>query len=115
MSDDGNGQYYFDLGIWDIGVLEPGETRVLNIVVQVIELGKITNFVIVDCEQEFINDTSTYDNVTIEVIEPPVPEQQNDTVVPHKADVRLKETGNPIMMILMVLLSVGVCVIRRKQ
>ena len=115
VSDDGNGQYYFDLGIWDIGVLEPGETRVLNIVVQVTELGKITNFVIVDCEQEFINDTSTYDNVTIEVIEPPVPEQQNDTVVPHKADVRLKETGNPIMMILMVLLSVGVCVIRRKQ
>ena len=114
VSDDGNGQYYFNYGIWDIGVLEPGETRVLNIVVQVTKLGEITNFVIVDCEQEFVNDNSTYDNVTIFVVEHPEPED-NDTVVPHKADVRLKETGNPIMMILMVLLSVGVCVIRRKQ
>uniref|UniRef100_UPI00389023A2 hypothetical protein n=1 Tax=Methanobrevibacter sp. TaxID=66852 RepID=UPI00389023A2 len=114
ISDDSNGQYDSYFGMWNIGVLNPGETRVLNIVVQVIKLGEITNFVVVDCDQEFENDTSRFDNVTIEVIEPPVPEQ-NDTVVPHKADVRLREAGNPLMMLLVVLLSVGVCAIRRKQ
>ena len=115
VSDDGNGQYDFNYGIWKIGVLEPGETRVLNIVVQVTKLGEITNFVIVDCEQEFINHTSTYDNVTIVVVEHPEPEDDNDTVAPHSSGARLKEAGNPIMMLLVVLLSVGVCAIRRKQ
>ena len=115
VSDDGNGQYDFNYGIWNIGVLEPGETRVLNIVVQVTKLGEITNYVIVDCEQEFINHTSTYDNVTIVVVEHPEPEVDNDTVAPHSSGARLKEAGNPIMMLLVVLLSVGVCAIRRKQ
>ncbi|WP_295594027.1 hypothetical protein [uncultured Methanobrevibacter sp.] len=114
VSDDSNGQYNFNWGVWNIGVLEPGETRVLNIVVQVTKLGEISNFVIVDCNQEFVNVTSTYDNVTIVVVEHPEPED-NDTVAHHSSGARLKEAGNPLMMLLVVLLSAAVCAIRRKQ
>jgi uncharacterized repeat protein (TIGR01451 family) len=110
LSDDSNGKYNFNTGIWNVGNLNAGESAVLNIVVQVTKAGNITNYVIVICDQEIIDINSTVANVTVEVTEP----VDNETDVPVPAEAVLKETGNPIMMLLVVLLSVGVCLIRRK-
>ena len=113
ISDDSNGRYDPNRGIWTIGNLNVGESVVLNIVVQVTKVGNITNNVIVVCDQGIVDINSSVANVTVEVIE----HADNGTdvpVEPAKAAV-LKETGNPIMMLLMILLSVGVCLIRRKD
>ena len=112
ISDDSNDKYNFNEGIWTIGDLNAGESVVLNIVVQVTKVGNITNYVIVVCDQGIVGINSSVANVTVEVIEP----ADNETYVPvAAAEAVLKETGNPIMMLLMILLSVGVCLIRRKD
>ena len=54
-------------GIWNIGTLKSGETRVLNIVVEVTKAGNISNFRFIDCDQDIIDINSSYDNVTVEV------------------------------------------------
>jgi len=111
VSDDSQGKYDFNYGIWDVGNLNAGESAVLNIVVQVTKVGNITNYAVVICDQEIIDINSTVANVTVEVVE----HAENETDVPVPAEAVLKETGNPIMMLLMVLLSVGICLIRRKD
>ena len=112
ISDDSNGKYDFNKGIWTIGNLNAGESVVLNIVVQVTKVGNITNYVIVVCDQGIVDINSSVANVTVEVIDP----ADNETDVPAaSAKAVLKETGNPIMILLMILLSVGVCLIRRKD
>ncbi|MBR0370234.1 MAG: DUF11 domain-containing protein, partial [Methanobrevibacter sp.] len=111
VSDDSQGKYDFNYGIWYVGNLNAGESAVLNIVVQVTKVGNITNYVIVICDQEIIDINSTVANVTVEVVE----HAENETDVPVPAEAALKETGNPIMMLLMVLLSAGICLIRRKD
>ena len=116
LSDDGNGQYNFNTGIWNIGTLSAGETRVLNIVVQVTKAGNITNFVIVDCDQEIVDPDLSNDNVTVEVVEheKPIENASNNNLAKQiKAD--SKATGNPFVMLVMALLIAGVGLRRRKE
>ena len=115
ISDDSRGEYYPSIGIWDIGDLNPGETRVLNILVQLTKAGNILNYAIVVANQEIENITSSYENVTIEVVEHGAKSKTgNGALIHQKADVRLKETGNPLMILMIVLLSACVC-LRHKQ
>ena len=111
VSDDRGHDYDPILCIWYVGNLNAGESAVLNIVVQVTKAGNITNNVIVICDQGIVDINSTVANATVEVVE----HAENETDVPVPAEAVLKETGNPIMMLLMVLLSAGICLIRRKD
>ena len=116
ISDDSRGEYYPSIGIWDIGDLNPGETRVLNILVQLTKAGNILNYAIVVANQEIENITSSYENVTIEVVEHGAKSKTgNDALIHQKADVRLKETGNPLMILMIVLLSACVCLRHKKE
>ena len=116
LSDDGNGQYNFNTGIWNIGTLSAGETRVLNIVVQVTKAGNITNFVIVDCDQEIVDPDLSNDNVTVEVVEHEKPiENASDNEPAKQIKADSKATGNPFVMLVMALLIAGVGLRRRKE
>ena len=116
LSDDGNGQYNFNTGIWNIGTLSAGETRVLNIVVQVTKAGNITNFVIVDCDQEIVDPDLSNDNVTVEVVEHEKPiENASDNEPAKQIKADSKTTGNPFVMLVMALLIAGVGLRRRKE
>ena len=89
ISDDSSGEYNPTIGIWDIGDLNPGETRTLNILVQLTKAGNI--------EHGAKSKTG------------------NDALIHQKADVRLKETGNPLMILMIVLLSACVCLRHKKE
>ena len=116
ISDDGNGQYDFDIGIWNIGTLKSGETRVLNIVVEVTKAGNISNFVFIDCDQDIIDINSSYDNVTVEVFEHEKPiENASDNATAKEFIVDSKATGNPFVVLLMALMIAGVGLRRRKE
>jgi uncharacterized repeat protein (TIGR01451 family) len=116
ISDDGNGQYDFDIGIWNIGTLKSGETRVLNIVVEVTKAGNISNFVFLDCDQDIIDINSSYDNVTVEVFEHEKPiENASDNATAKEFIVDSKATGNPFVVLLMALMIAGVGLRRRKE
>ena len=116
ISDDSHGEYNPVSGIWDIGHITPGETKVLNILVQVSKAGNITNYAIVDADQEILNITASYDSVTIEAVEHDKNETDNDTSIPQNdGNIRLKEAGNPLMILIVALLSAGLYLRRKKQ
>jgi uncharacterized repeat protein (TIGR01451 family) len=115
ISDDSNGEYDFTRGIWNIGNLNAGETRVLNILVQLTKAGNITNYAIVVADQEILNITESFDIVTIEVVEHAENKTDNDAFVHQKGDIRLKEAGNPLMILMLALLSAGVFLRRKKH
>ena len=115
LSDDGNGQYDFDIGIWNIGTLKSGETRVLNIVVEVTKAGNISNFVFIVCNQDIIDVNSSYDNVTVEVFEHEKPiDNASDNATAKEFVVDSKATGNPFVVLLIALMIAGVGFRRRK-
>ncbi|KZX15426.1 DUF11 domain-containing protein [Methanobrevibacter filiformis] len=53
------GNYTYGTGIWDIGVLEPGETVTLEVFVTIIGTGIIKNTVIVDSDENNTNNNTT--------------------------------------------------------
>ena len=115
ISDDSNGRYDPTSGIWNISNLNAGENMVLNILVQLTKAGNIINYAIVVADQKILNITESFDNVTIEVVEHAKNETDNETFILQKGDIRLKEVGNPLMILMMALLSVGTFLRRKKQ
>ena len=115
ISDDSNGRYDPTSGIWNISNLNAGENMVLNILVQLTKAGNIINYAIVVADQKILNITESFDNVTIEVVEHAKNETDNETFILQKGDIRLKEVGNPLMILMLALLSVGTFLRRKKQ
>ncbi len=113
ITDDGDGRYDSEKGIWYIGNLKAGESTVLHIIVRAIKEGNVTYSANVTANEELKDPESAKDNVTLEVI--------NDTpkgnITPKHHDnekVELRATGNPLALLLVGLLSIGVC-LRRKH
>ncbi|WP_295612473.1 DUF11 domain-containing protein, partial [uncultured Methanobrevibacter sp.] len=115
ISDDSNGRYDPTSGIWNISNLNAGENMVLNILVQLTKAGNIINYAIVVADQKILNITESFDNVTIEVVEHAKNETDNETFILQKGDIRLKEVGNPLMILMLALLSAGTFLRRKKQ
>ena len=122
ISDDSKGEYFYNLGIWDISYIAPGETKILNILVKVTKAMTITNYAIVIADQEIKNIDESYDIVTINAVEHDknetgdTNETGDDTSIHQKdGNIRLKETGNPLMVLIIVLLSVYVSLRQKKH
>jgi len=117
ISDDGEGNYDPYNGIWDIGNLPAGQTKVLHILVQATKVGNMTYTVTVTANEEIKDPESAKDNVTIEVVEPeaPIDNVTSDNVPHDDANIGLKPAGNPFALLVVALLSIGLCLTRRKQ
>lgn len=121
ISDDSKGEYFYNLGIWDISYMAPGETKILNILVKVTKAMTITNYAIVIADQEIKNIDESYDIVTINAVEHDknetgdTNETGDDTSIQKDGNIRLKETGNPLMVLIIVLLSVYVSLRQQKK
>ena len=107
------GTYSPASGIWNIGDLDAGDVFTLTIKVKVIKEGQITNTVFVTCDQDFVNDTPS-DSVTINVLKhedkEDVPSEDNTPLV-----LKMHATGNPIIVLLMVLALAGSSLIYRRK
>ena len=121
ISDDSKGEYFPNLGIWDMNYINPGETKILNIFVKVTKAMTITNYAIVTADQKMKNINESYDIVTIKSVEHDknetgdMNETGDDTSIHHDGNIRLKETGNPLMVLIIVLLSVCVSLRQKKH
>ena len=117
ISDDGEGNYDPYNGIWDIGNLPAGQTKVLHILVQATKVGNMTYTVTVTANEEIKDPESAKDNVTIEVVEPeaPIDNVTSDNVPHDDANIGLEPAGNPFALLVVALLSIGLCLTRRKQ
>ena len=92
-------------GVWSIGDLEKGEEVEIEIICKAIEYGKFTNYATVTNNVTELNLKDNSDNSTIEIIEenntnPPVPHPKHVPVV-------MLKTGNPILVLLIVLFAIG--------
>ena len=115
-SDDGNGAYNPGNGIWTVGNLNSGDSKVLHIIAKTTKAGNITNTVSVDCSQEILDANSTVSSVTVEVVEHEKPIENASEDAPAKqSKVDTKATGNPFVILAMALLFAGVGLRRRKE
>ena len=98
--DASKGLYNATSGKWTIGDLANGESAVMNIYCIALAEGIITNEVNVTCNETDSDLSNNYDNSTVIVNEtvPPTPEN------PENPEVRMKETGNPIAYVLIVIM-----------
>uniref|UniRef100_UPI003864E4F6 DUF11 domain-containing protein n=1 Tax=Methanobrevibacter sp. TaxID=66852 RepID=UPI003864E4F6 len=99
------GTYDPETGVWTIGDLKMGERASLTIVAEALITGVIVNEAYVESDTYDPNMTNNYDNATVIVEEPsqpPVP-----PLLKHP-------TGNPIVMVVLSLLSVLGVTLRRK-
>ena len=113
IGDDGNGAYDPVTGIWTIGDLPAEDLAVLHIVAQATKVGNITLTAVVTANEEILNPALTQDNVTVEVVGPEPEPVENKTA--DNAEVTLKATGNPLMVLFAALLFIGVSLRRKKQ
>ena len=115
-SDDGNGAYNPGNGIWTVGNLNSGDSKVLHIIAKTTKAGNITNTVSVDCSQEILDANSTVASVTVEVVEHEKPIENASEDAPAKqSKVDTKATGNPFVILAMALLFAGLGLRRRKE
>lgn len=112
ISDDGDGAYNPKLGIWTIGNLNTGESKVLHIIVQATKAGNFTYTAEVVANEVIVNESSAKDFITIEVVGHNGDSGNNSNI---DQKVHLRETGNPLIVLIMSLLFAGVCLTRRKQ
>jgi len=77
----------------------------------------MTYNVTVTANEEIKDPESAKDNVTIEVVEPeaPIDNVTSDNVPHDDANIGLKPAGNPFALLVVALLSIGLCLTRRKQ
>ena len=101
------GAYDPSTGKWDIGRLAKGETATIEIYCNVTaEVGTITNFASVTCNEKDSNPDNNNDSATITV------EKVPDTPVTPPAT--MHPTGNPIVMVVLSLLAMVGVTLRRK-
>ena len=106
----------FDItsGNWSIGNLTNGETVVLTFVAKALNEGNSTVYVNVTSETFEVIMENNYDNVTVKVLKKAAPIDPDKPVHPEgsssdnegKGSVNLPNTGNPIVMLLLCILSV---------
>ena len=80
---------------------------------QATKVGNITLTAVVTANEEILNPALTQDNVTVEVVGPEPEPVENKTA--DNAEVTLKATGNPLMVLFAALLFIGVSLRRKKQ
>ena len=98
------GSYDASTGKWDIGELAKGESATIEIYCNVTaEVGTITNFASVTCNETDSNPDNNNDSATITVVndQPPVPP-------------KMHPTGNPVVMVVLSLLAIVGVTLRRK-
>jgi uncharacterized repeat protein (TIGR01451 family)/fimbrial isopeptide formation D2 family protein len=95
-------------GIWNIGDMAKGESATLSIVAKALVVGEIVNEAYVESDTYDNNTSNNYDNATVTVVnvtEPPKP---------PVSILQLYPTGNPLVMVLLALLTiVGVSIRKR--
>ena len=106
----------FDItsGNWSIGNLTNGETVVLTFVAKALNEGNSTVYVNVTSETFEVIMENNYDNVTVKVLKKAAPIDPDKPVHPEgsssdnegKGSVNLPNTGNPLVMLLLCILSV---------
>ena len=106
----------FDItsGNWSIGNLTNGEKVVLTFVAKALNEGNSTVYVNVTSETFEVIMENNYDNVTVKVLKKAVPIGPDKPVHPDgsssdnegKGSVNLPNTGNPLVMLLLCILSV---------
>lgn len=72
VSDNSNGKYNKNSGVWNIGSLKSNETQTLKLTVVVTKEGKITNAVAVSANEDDTNESGRKTNVTIDSKDPKV-------------------------------------------
>ena len=98
------GSYDASTGKWDIGELAKGESATIEIYCNVTaEVGTITNFASVTCNETDSNPDNNNDSATITVVndQPPGPP-------------KMHPTGNPVVMVVLSLLAIVGVTLRRK-
>ena len=106
----------FDItsGNWSIGNLTNGEKVVLTFVAKALNEGNSTVYVNVTSETFEVTMENNYDNVTVKVLKKAAPIGPDKPVHPDgsssdnegKGSVNLPNTGNPLVMLLLCILSV---------
>ena len=106
----------FDItsGNWSIGNLTNGEKVVLTFVAKALNEGNSTVYVNVTSETFEVTMENNYDNVTVKVLKKAAPIDPDKPVHPDgsssdnegKGSVNLPNTGNPLVMLLLCILSV---------
>ena len=106
----------FDItsGNWSIGNLTNGEKVVLTFVAKALNEGNSTVYVNVTSETFEVIMENNYDNVTVKVLKKAAPIDPDKPVHPEgsssdnegKGSVNLPNTGNPLVMLLLCILSV---------
>ena len=108
----------FDGSVWNVENLSVNETAILQITTKVINPGYITNTVNVISDINDTNNTDNFDDSTIKCSETNDNQTHDDENSSEDKDVvtsvlsRQNQTGNPILMVLLALISL-VC-LRRK-
>ncbi|MBQ8017962.1 MAG: DUF11 domain-containing protein, partial [Methanobrevibacter sp.] len=110
------GSYDHSSGNWSIGEIGSGEKVTLDILCKIMSEGAITNNAKVVTSSNESNLINNYDNATVDVTEPgekhhdePTPQENKSNPKqepPIKAEVSLKNTGNPIAYLL-----IAICII----
>ena len=107
------GFYAQSSGEWKIGDLEVGETVAIDILCKVMVDGEITNNANVTSSTYEVVLSNNFANATIEVIKnetPDVPTPEPENYTPETpAEVTLKNTGNPIFYLLIVIFAIFGC------
>ena len=98
------GTYDNETGLWTIGDLKRGEKVYLEITVNATKKGKITNVAYVESDTYDNNPSNNKDSATVEVDEP----GNNPPIVLYK-------TGNPILLVLLTLVTIVGITLRRKS
>ena len=102
------GTYDPNTGIWTIGDLAPGEEVTLLLDTKALKSGTIVVEASVECDTYDSDLTNNYDSAEIIVEEPPI----NETHALERP--MMHATGNPIVMLLLALLSVVGITLKRK-
>ena len=93
------GSYDVSTGMWTIGNLTNGESATLEIICKAISEGQITNEVNVTCSEHDSNPENNHDSATVDVI------NETEEIEPD-VPVKLWETGNPILYLVLAILAV---------
>ena len=95
-------------GIWNIGDMAKGDSATLSIVAKALVVGEIVNEAYVESDTYDNNTSNNYDNATVTVVNVTEPPE------PPVSILKLYPTGNPLVMVLLALLTiVGVSIRRR--
>ncbi|SEL10031.1 conserved repeat domain-containing protein, partial [Methanobrevibacter gottschalkii] len=120
-SSSSKGSYNKNTGKWDIGNLTVGESVTLKIITKAKMIGFYTNYVIVNNTIKESNYSNNKDNATVKVIKNNTPPKNHDPkkgkpIEPNKhTSVSLRNTGNPLILVLLAISVVAINIFRRKN